>query len=105
MRRCVSWVLVAAALTGCGSNRERPRYPSDATVYQCEGGKQLVVQYLDRGKSAMVFYPDREFRLDQVSAASGARYSNGRTTLSTKGRDAVLEENGQALFSGCSAAG
>lgn len=102
-------LVATAALGGCSSwwgssGNDRPRYPSDATVYKCDGGKQLVVRYLDSGKSAMVIYPDREFRLDQVSGPSGVRYTNGRTTLSTKGADAVVEEGGQTLFAECSAA-
>jgi len=104
-------VLLSAALAGCsswwpfgGSGSDRPRWPSDATVYKCErGGKQLVVQYIDEGKSAMVIFPEREFRLDRVTAASGARYTNGRTTLHTKGQEAMLEEGGQTLFGNCTA--
>ena len=98
-------VFAIAALAGCsswfGSSGDRPRYPSDATVYKCEEGKQLVVRYLDGGKSAMVFYPEREFRLDRVPSTSGVRYSNERTILDVNGSSAVLEEGGQALFAGC----
>lgn len=80
---------------------EQARYPADARIYQCDESKQLVVRYVDGGKAAMVMYPDRDFRLDQVSAASGARYSNGRTTLDTKGEEALLEEGGKTLFANC----
>src|SRR5262245_33161213 len=95
-------------VTGCsswwpfgGSAAERPRWPSDAAVYKCDAGKQLVVQYLDGGKSAMVWFPDREFRLDPVVAASGARYSNGRTTLYTQGDEASLDDGGTRTHEGC----
>ena len=109
MKACTVFALVATvALGGCSSwwssdssGIDRPRYPADATVYKCDGGKQLAVRYLDGGKSAMVIYPDREFRLDQESSASGARYTNGRTTLSTKGTDAAVEEGGQTVFAEC----
>jgi len=84
-----------------GSSGDRPRWPADATIYKCDADKELVVQYLEGGKSAMVMYPERDFRLDQVSAASGVRYSNGRTTLHTKGPEAFLEEGGQTLFANC----
>jgi membrane-bound inhibitor of C-type lysozyme len=86
------------------SSGERPLYPPDATIYKCDGGKQLVVRYFEGAKYAMVIYPDREFRLDSVPAPSGARYSNGRTTLHTKESDAVLEEGGQTLFAECRSA-
>jgi membrane-bound inhibitor of C-type lysozyme len=100
---------VAAALAGCSSwwpfgsssSPDRPWYPSDASVYKCEGNKTLVVRYLDGGRAAMVMFPDREFRLNQVPAASGVKYSNGRTDLHTQGDEALLEESGNRLFSGC----
>jgi len=108
MRDLVLLVFAAAALAGCSgwwpfgsSDAERPRWPSDAVVYKCETGKELVVQYLDGGKSAMVYFPEREFRLDPVVTASGARYSNGRTTLYTQGDEAFLDEAGQRTHAGC----
>jgi membrane-bound inhibitor of C-type lysozyme len=100
--------VLAVAATGCtswwpfgGSSGERPRWPSDATLYKCDGNKELVVRYIDGGKSAMVMLPERDFRLDQVVSGSGARYSNGRTTLHTKEGEAFLEENGQTLLANC----
>jgi membrane-bound inhibitor of C-type lysozyme len=104
-------IAAAAALAGCSSwwpfgsgSSERPRWPADATVYKCDANKELVVRYIDGGKSAMVMLPERDFRLDQVATASGGRYSNGRTTLHTKGPEAFLEEAGQTLFANCKTA-
>ena len=101
-------VVLAVAAAGCtswwpfgGAKGEQPRWPSDATLYQCDGNKELVVRYIDGGKSAIVMFPDRDFRLDQVVSGSGARYSNGRTTLFTKEAEAFLEENGQTLLANC----
>ncbi|MET0680625.1 MAG: MliC family protein [Burkholderiales bacterium] len=107
MRKLV--LLAALALAGCSSwwpfgssaPAERPRWPSDAVVYRCDAGKQLVVQYLDGGKSAMVYFPEREFRLDPIVAASDARYSNGRTTLYTQGDEASLDDDGQRTHVDC----
>ncbi len=106
MRRAMPIRAAAAALivlhAGCASSgSDRPRRPADAIVYKCDADKELVVQYLEDGKSAMVMYPERDFRLDQEPAASGVRYSNGRTTLHTKGPEAFLEEGGQTLFANC----
>lgn len=105
-------IAVAATLAGCSSwwpfggssAPDRPWYPPDATLYKCDDNKTLVVRYLDGGKAAMVMFPDREFRLDAVRAASGAKYSNGRTDLYTQGDQAFLEEGGNRLFSGCNRA-
>jgi membrane-bound inhibitor of C-type lysozyme len=103
--RAAAAAALLAFAAGCSSwwsaGGERPRWPADATIYKCDADKELVVQYLADGKSAMVMYPERDFRLDQVVAASGVRYSNGRTTLHTKGPEAFLEEGGQTLFANC----
>jgi membrane-bound inhibitor of C-type lysozyme len=101
---------LAAALTVAGCTNwwpwsrgptEQARYPADARIYQCDAGRQLVVRYLDGAKSVMVMYPEREFRLDQVPAASGARYSNARTTLHSSGDEAFVEEDGKTVFANC----
>ncbi len=103
---------LAVCLGGCSSwwpwgesSGEVPRVPPGATVYKCDGGKEFYVRYLDGGKSAMVIYPEREFRLDTVEAGSGARYSNGHTSLITNGSEATLEEGSNILFSGCKSDG
>jgi membrane-bound inhibitor of C-type lysozyme len=101
IRAAAAAAALAALLAACASGGDRPRWPADATIYKCDADKELVVQYLEGGKSAMVMYPERDFRLDQVPAASGVRYSNGRTTLHTKGPEAFLEEGGQTLFANC----
>lgn len=108
-------LLVTALLAGCGgmdsvrnlwpfgerAGGEAPRIPADVTVYNCDGGKQLLVRYSgDRGY-AMILFPEREFRLDGVPPGSGARYSNGRTVLSIKGEEATVEEGGSAIFANC----
>lgn len=113
LRRITAVALAAAtvALAGCGIElsrlnpwaeaAEQSRIPRGATVYTCASGKKLMLRFLDGGKAVMVIYPEREFRLDQQVAASGARYSNGRTTLSTKGDESFLEEGSETLFAGC----
>lgn len=101
--------VAGAALAGCSSwwpfgsssSPDRPWYPSDASVYKCDASKTLVVRYLEGGKAAMVMFPDREFRLDQVRSASGVSYSNGRTDLRTKGDEAQLDEGGNPLYANC----
>jgi membrane-bound inhibitor of C-type lysozyme len=53
----------------------------------------------------MVIYPEREFRLDALETGSGARYSNGRTTLRTNGSEATLEEGSNIVYSNCKSGG
>lgn len=95
------------ALGGCeslkwwGGPAEQSRIPRNAVVYQCDGGKKLAVRFDEGGKSAMIIFPEREFRLDQAEGASGTRYTNGRATLYTKGDEARLEEGGSATYDNC----
>lgn len=97
-------LVIATAVTGCGTwspwsgPAEQSRIPRDAAVYQCEGGKTLAVRVEENGKSAMVIFPEREFRLEQTDSA---RYSNGRTTLHLEGSEAWLEENQTRVYSDC----
>jgi membrane-bound inhibitor of C-type lysozyme len=108
-RGSVLALIVGAAAAGCSSwwpfgsspSPDRPWYPADATVYKCDGNKMLVVRYLEGGKAAMVMFPEREFRLEAIRAASGVSYSNGRTELRTQGEEAQLEEDGKRLFENC----
>jgi membrane-bound inhibitor of C-type lysozyme len=108
MRR-IAVAIAGATLAGCSSwwpfgsssSPDQPWYPSDASLYKCEENKTLVVRYLDGGKAAMVMFPDREFRLDQVISASGVAYSNGRTHLRTNGDEAQMEEGGKQLYANC----
>lgn len=107
-----AFLVLAATLAGCsswwpwgGSSGDVPRVPRGATAYKCDGGKELYVRFMDGGKSAMVIYPEREFRLDGEETGSGARYTNGRTTLLTKGAEAQLEEGSAILYSNCKSGG
>ncbi|MCZ7563238.1 MAG: MliC family protein [Burkholderiales bacterium] len=102
-------VIAALALStgGCtswwpwgGSSGEVPRVPPGATAYKCDGGKELFVRYLEGGKSAMIVFPEREFRLDRVGDAGG-RYSNGRTTLTLDGGAATLQDGSAATHTNC----
>jgi membrane-bound inhibitor of C-type lysozyme len=97
----------AALLSGCSSmfsddnELKRSRTPPGATAYKCDEGKALYVRYIDDGKAAWVIFPDYEFRLNQTSSASGARYSNGQTTLDTKGNEATLRDSSTISYANC----
>lgn len=90
---------------GSEGAQERSRVPANATEFQCEGGKRFYVRYLDSGSSAWVIFPEREFRLDKVAAASGTRYSNGSTTLDVSGNEATLADGATISHTGCKSAG
>jgi hypothetical protein len=84
---------------GRSSGGEADRVPAGATEYTCAEGKRLLVRFAADGKSAWVFLPEREFRLDQSS--SGERFSNGVTTLSLSGDTVHLDSESTRQFADC----
>ena len=98
-------VAALAMLAGCSgswwpfgrSGGEQPaRLPEGAVEYQCAQGKRLVVRLANDAKSAWIFFPDREFRLDR--SASGDRYSNGVSTLTIRDDVLTLDSEGNPLI-------
>ncbi len=62
--------------------------------YTCDEGLPMTVQFEQNGnKASATFSIDTSppVRLPRVPSGSGAVYSNGETTLSTKGLSAILE--------------
>jgi hypothetical protein len=96
--------LLGTALSACSggwwpfgrSGGEADRVPPNATEYRCAEGKRLFVRF--DPKSAWVFLPDREFRLDR---STDERYSNGASTLSLQGDSAQLDVDGSRQFADC----
>ncbi len=72
--------------------------PASVTVsYSCEEGIPMIVRYVNTAETSTAYFSHDSFpevKLDQVVSGSGAKYSNGYYTLSTKGPDAVLEWEG-----------
>ncbi len=113
MVRTTSSVFIAAVmLAGCSgggwtpwsrssADAKGPYTPPGAQGYACEGGKRLLVRVEGDAKSAWVIYPDRESRLNRAASAPGEQYSNGRTTLTIKDGEAVVEEGGAIQFARC----
>jgi len=95
-------VAAVSILAGCsgswwpfgrsGTEQAAVRLPDGAAEYQCAQGKRLVVRLTNDAKSAWIFFPDREFRLDR--SASGDRYSNGVSTLIIRDDVLTLESEG-----------
>jgi hypothetical protein len=106
IRRMAAAALLAA-LGGCstwwpfGSSGEeqKPRLPEGAVEYSCAQGKQLVVRFTADRKSAWVYFPDREFRLDRTG--SDERYGNGVSTLVVRDEVVSLDADGGLTFAEC----
>ena len=109
-RSLVCLLSIASAVSACGggwwpigrtSDNPSARIPSGATEYACANDRRLLVRYSADGNSAWVIYPDREFRLDRTASGADERFSNGVSTLSKQGDEAMLEESGTRLFVDC----
>jgi membrane-bound inhibitor of C-type lysozyme len=113
--RAGALVVCSLLLAACGSlpslpsiwpfgddkGADRPRIPAGATEYQCDNGRRLYVRYVDNGKAAWVILPEREFKLNPVISASGARYGNGIAVLDTKGDEATLSDGPTVTHANC----
>ena len=88
---------------GDEKNLERSRVPTNSITYQCEGNKRFDLRYLDNGAAAWVILPEREFRLDKISADAGTRYGNGKAVLAINGDEATLSDGPSVNYTGCKA--
>jgi putative lipoprotein len=68
--------------------------PTSVIAFDCADGQAITVRLENR--SATLMLGENTLRLDQVPAASGAKYSNGSATFWTQGREAILVLPGQA---------
>jgi membrane-bound inhibitor of C-type lysozyme len=69
-------------------------------VYQCTNNQSFEARYQPQSVELML-EGSPPLTLSQVPAASGARYSDGETTLFTKGNEAFLEKNGTRVYDNC----
>ena len=88
---------------GRAKEQDVSRTPAGATAYQCDANKRLFVRYLDNGAAAWIILPDRQFRLNKTTSASGSRYSNGNATLDIKDNAATLSDGATATHADCKA--
>jgi len=63
-------------------------------VYQCGDGTPFTARI--EGETAWLFLPSGTFSLPHVEAASGAKYSDGKTMFWSKGETAMVERAGHA---------
>jgi membrane-bound inhibitor of C-type lysozyme len=92
LRQAVVFI-VAAVMLSCAQTR--------AVTYHCEKGMNFVVIFDDRGEKAVVRMNEGEISLPLVRSASGAKYSDGRTTFWGKGKEAFIEIDGRIVYSNC----
>ena len=76
---------------------------ASGTPYQCDGGKSFVAEFSGEGEdaSATLTMEGETLELPLVPAASGAKYSDGTTTLWTQGGEAFIEVNDEIVYQNC----
>jgi putative lipoprotein len=77
-------------LTPAGGSHQTA--PPPTFVFECPG---LVFTARHDPRGLFLFLPDSTVLLPEVPAASGAKYSDGRTTFWSKGEEALIERDGR----------
>ena len=88
----------SAAPAGAPASAPSPAAAARTFVFACPEGPRIVVRV--EGEQAAVFAPGRTYLLPHVSAASGARFSDGTATFWSKGEEAAFDLPGGS-WSGC----
>lgn len=115
-KRIACLAIVLALVAGCATRPKPPAKgvtrPAPATAvsegyarYRCAGGEEIGVTFQAGGERALLERGGRSELLRRVVSASGAKYSDGKTTFWTKGDTAMVESTGQIALRECSALG
>jgi membrane-bound inhibitor of C-type lysozyme len=70
-------------------------------VYQCEGGQSFTVEFIDNAEFALFTLNNQTLKLPHALSGSGARYSDGHTTLWIKGDGTFVEADGKIILKDC----
>lgn len=100
--------LVGVALVGCTQSAEELATTEGAVeanqvTFECADGQSFTAAFTT--ETVTFTLPEQgEITLPRAEAASGAKYSDGTTTLWNKGTEAYVEVNGERVLSDCNQA-
>lgn len=91
-------IFAVATMLGCSSiNSTEEKWLS----FRCPDGRTVLAQFEPKDEYVHVRFDGGELRLPHVISASGARYSDGKTTFWNKGRSALVEINDKIVMQDC----
>ena len=100
--------LVSLALIGCNNPQAEPEAMEPAVettstmaTFQCPDGEMVEAEFVGADEAIVVLPGQEAITLSRVEAASGAKYSDGTTTLWNKGDEVMVEVDGEAILSNC----
>lgn len=99
----IAAMVSTATLIAPGFTQTPPKVVT-RTMYKCDDGKGFKAEYLE-GDELRATFGTKVFVLPKVESASGAKYSNGSVTISTKGDEALVDVGDKRLFSNCVSVG
>tara|TARA_B100001996_G_scaffold224197_1_gene172548 strand:- start:70 stop:441 length:372 start_codon:yes stop_codon:yes gene_type:complete len=74
--------------------------PEGSIEYNCEKNKTFFLHYLNEKKSVWIIFPDREFKLDQISESQDI-YTNNITTLEISSDNTQIKNEKEIIYSQC----
>jgi membrane-bound inhibitor of C-type lysozyme len=86
-------LVVIALIAACSGSSPAP---ASGIPYQCDGGKTFVAEFT-------LTMEGETLEMPLVPAASGAKYSDGTTTLWTQGDEAFIEVGEKIVYENCQA--
>jgi membrane-bound inhibitor of C-type lysozyme len=100
--------LVSLALVGCNTaepETETMETDMDTTstmaTFLCPDGETIEAEFVGTDEVVVVLPGQEAMTLPRAESASGARYSDGTTTLWNKGDEVMVEVDGETVLSEC----
>ena len=70
-------------------------------TFLCPDGQTVMAQFQPQDQFVNVRFAGRDLRLPHVISGSGARYSDGKTTLWNRGRSVFVEVDDKIVVQDC----
>ena len=105
MTRLLASVALVVALSGCYYDVQKANQMEmpwgQRVEMACAGGKSMAIDFVPAPRAARVNFDGTTVTLPQVSAASDAKFTDGRYILYVNDQRAALEETGVVLRGPC----